>query len=237
MPRLSASVAVCGVLAAVLALTAAEARDLSFDERVAAQTAIERVYWNHRIWPAENPGQKPGLSEAVPEAVIRAKVEDYLEKSNALEAYWQRPITGQQLQAEIDRMARSSKAPEMLRELFEVLGNDAFLIAETLGRQKLADRLIRNAYARDERFHGDVRARAKAALAARGAPRPVLSSPSCEISPRPEATPRPGAQRTPAMGARRHEKKSEPVPFLSLSPRARLRGARSGLAGGSRAER
>ena len=31
------------------------ARDLTFEDRVKAQEAIERVYWNHRIWPKENP--------------------------------------------------------------------------------------------------------------------------------------------------------------------------------------
>ena len=27
---------------------------LSFEERVKAQEAIERVYYNHRVWPKEN---------------------------------------------------------------------------------------------------------------------------------------------------------------------------------------
>src|SRR2546426_498843 len=63
----------------------AQARTLSFEERVTAQRAIEQVYWSHRIWPAQNPGAKPSLSAVMPEAAIRAKVEDYLEKSNALE--------------------------------------------------------------------------------------------------------------------------------------------------------
>ena len=31
------------------------------------------------------------------------------------------PITAEQLQAEIDRMARDTKQPEVLRELFEAL--------------------------------------------------------------------------------------------------------------------
>src|SRR6185436_9998003 len=55
--------------------------------------------------------------------------------------------------------------PEVLREIFAALGDDPRLIAETLARQTLADRLVRNWYARDERFHGAVRGRAEAALA------------------------------------------------------------------------
>src|SRR6058998_1312285 len=51
-------------------------REISFDERVAAQRAIERVYWAHRTWPDENGGAKPALSEVLSDASIRAKVED-----------------------------------------------------------------------------------------------------------------------------------------------------------------
>src|SRR6187399_2957033 len=78
---------------------------LSFDDRVAAQKAIEQVYWSHRIWPKDNPAPKPPLSEVMPDSVIRAKVQDSLKKSNALEALWKRPVTAEQLQAEMDRMA------------------------------------------------------------------------------------------------------------------------------------
>ncbi len=49
---------------------------------------------------------------------------DYLRKSQALQDCWQTPITGEQLQAEMDRMALRTKRQEVLRELFETLGND-----------------------------------------------------------------------------------------------------------------
>src|SRR6185503_5003945 len=61
-------------------------------------------------------------------------------KYQALEVYWQRPITAEQLQAEMDRMAKHTKQPEMLRELFEALGNDPFVIAECLARPALTER-------------------------------------------------------------------------------------------------
>ena len=59
-----------------------------------------------------------------------------------LEDYWQQPITAEQLQAEMDRMAQNTKQPEVLRELFEALGNDPFVIAECLARPLLAERLL-----------------------------------------------------------------------------------------------
>ena len=142
------------------------ARDLTFDERVAAQKAIEQVYWEHRVWPNENPGPKPALSTVMSDESIRAKVEDYLRKSNALEKTWRRPITAEQLQAELDRMANGSQDGSTLRELYHALGDDPSLIAETLARQTLADRLIRNWYSSDTRFHGGQKAKAEAARAA-----------------------------------------------------------------------
>src|SRR5437016_5173866 len=121
-----------------------QARELTFEDRVRAQEAIEQVYWSHRVWPSQNPVTKPTLNAVLTDRQIRARVEDYLKKSNALKDLWARPITADQLQAEMERMATHSRDPGLLREIFEVLDSDATLIAETLARQTLADRLIRS---------------------------------------------------------------------------------------------
>jgi hypothetical protein len=42
----------------------------------------------------------------------------------------------------MDRMARQTRQPDVLRELFEALGNDPFVIAECLTRPALAERLL-----------------------------------------------------------------------------------------------
>ena len=131
---------------------------MTFAERVAYQRAIEDVYWRHRIWPKERPDPKPSLDAVMSQAQLEKKVADYLRKSQALEDYWQRPITAEQLQAEMDRMAKHSKQPEMLRELFEALGNDPFVIAECLARPVLVgaigDKLLLS-YNQRFRRHGD----------------------------------------------------------------------------------
>jgi N-acetylneuraminic acid mutarotase len=139
-------------------------RTLSFAERVAYQHAIEDVYWRHRIWPKERPDPKPSLHALMSQTQLEKKVADYLRKSQALEDYWQRPISAEQLQAEIDRMAQHTQQPEVLRELFEALGNDPFVIAECLARPALADRLLTNWYACDQRIHGELKKRAEAEL-------------------------------------------------------------------------
>jgi hypothetical protein len=117
-------------------------RQLTLKERVAYQRAIEAVYWRHRIWPEANRRPKPALEAVMPLAQIQAKVEDSLRKSRALEAYRRQPITGAQLQAEIERMASRTAMPAMLAELWAALDNDPFVIAECLARPTLVERLM-----------------------------------------------------------------------------------------------
>src|SRR5262249_23719544 len=128
------------------------------------QRAIEEVYWRHRIWPKENADPKPSLDAVMSQAQLEEKVDHYLRMSEALEDYWQRPIGSEQLQAEMDRMAKNTKQPEVLRELFDALGNSPFVIAECLVRPALAERLITNWYAYDQRIHGDLKHKAEAEL-------------------------------------------------------------------------
>src|SRR4029079_3438381 len=124
-------------------------RVFSFAERVAYQRIIEDVYWHHRIWPKENPDPKPALDTVLSQAQLEHKVADYLRDSIALEDYRQ-PITAEQFQAEINRRARDTRQSEVLRELFEALGNDPAVIAECLARPILAERLIADFSAQDQ---------------------------------------------------------------------------------------
>ena len=124
-------------------------KTLSFAERVTYQRAIEDVYWRHRIWPKERRDPKPSLDAVMPQAQLEKKVEDYLRNSQALEDS-QVPISTDQLQAEMDRMAHHTKQPDVLRELFAALGNDPFIIAECLARPALSDRLVTDLSAHDQ---------------------------------------------------------------------------------------
>ena len=81
------------------------AAGLTFAERVAYQRAIEDVYWRHRIWPKECPDPKPSLDAVMSQAQIEKKVTNYLRNSQALQDDWRKPITAEQLQGEMERMA------------------------------------------------------------------------------------------------------------------------------------
>ena len=150
LARLSLSL----LLATSFALSAAvprQSRSLSFADRVAYQRAIENVYWHYRIWPKERPEPKPSLDTVMSQAELEKKVTEYLHNSAARENQWQQPITADQLQAEMDRMAEHTKQPGVLRELFVALNNDPFVIAECLARPVLAERLATtNSYAHDQ---------------------------------------------------------------------------------------
>jgi len=137
----------------------AGARDLTFEERVRAQEAIERVRYSHQI-----DATKP-FEEAVPRAALEDKVRKYLKQSAAIETIWKTQLSPGMLHSEAEREARGTRMPERLRELYAALGNDPFLAEECLARPLLAERLARSFFAHDERIHSEAR---RAADALRG---------------------------------------------------------------------
>jgi len=130
---------------------ATDARDLTFEDRVKAQEAIERVYYSHQI------GTTRPFEEAVTRAVLVHKVRTYLKESLALETIWRKPITAEALERELERIARRTRMPERLHELFAALGNDSLLIQECLARPLLVGRLARSFFSSDQTLHGDER--------------------------------------------------------------------------------
>src|SRR5262245_4070849 len=129
-----------------LAANATPVRQLSINERVEAQRAIERAYHSHLLGTART------FELAVTPQLIDKKVNTYLKQSAALAQYWNTPVTAQMLRAEADRIARSSRFPERLDEIRWALGSDSLLMQETLVRATLVDRLARGFFDHDERI-------------------------------------------------------------------------------------
>ncbi len=124
------------------------ARDLTFEERIKAQEAIERVYYAHQA------GATKRFEEAVTRPLLERKVSTYLKQTVALETLWHVPITADALQHELRRVRQSTRAPERLEEIFQALGHDDVLIQECFVRPVLVDRLARAFLRSDERFQG-----------------------------------------------------------------------------------
>jgi N-acetylneuraminic acid mutarotase len=172
-----------GYLAALLAfgtvVTTVSARQLSFEERVNAQEAIERVYYSHQI------GATRPFEEAVPRALLERKVETYLAESLALERFWSTPISVAMLDREMERQARNSRMPGLLRELYGALRNDPFLVAECIARPALVDRFVRSFVSSDSRLQSRARAEAemlRESLEANGLGRLAKDSRRTEVS-------------------------------------------------------
>jgi N-acetylneuraminic acid mutarotase len=123
---------------------------LSLAARASYQRAVDEVYWRHALLPKSS--DRLPLAEVISPAETKAKVDDALRKSDALQRLWRQQITSEMLQAEMDRMVRNTKRPEILGELFAALDQDPNLIAEVLVRPIVADRLIRQRYSADSRF-------------------------------------------------------------------------------------
>ena len=125
-------------------------RTLTFADRVAYQRAIEDVYWRHRIWPKERPDPKPSLDAVMSQAQLEKKVEDYLRNSQALEDYWQRPITAEQLQAEMERMASTPNSPKCCANSLKRLGTIPLSSRSVWRGPCWSERLISKSYGRDK---------------------------------------------------------------------------------------
>jgi N-acetylneuraminic acid mutarotase len=132
-------------------LTVTQPSPLSFEDRVRAQEAIERVYYSHQI------GATRPFEEVVPRKLVERKVRTYLKESLALEQFWKTPVTAAMLRAEMERMARQTRMPGRLRELYAALGNDPVLIQECLARPVLTNRLIRKFFTHDRSIHEEAR--------------------------------------------------------------------------------
>jgi len=153
-PRTILPCVVLAVATVLLGTGTSLARDLTFEERVAAQEAIERVYYSHQI------GTTKPFEEAVPREVLERKVRTYLKQSAALEQYWNTPVTAEALQREMERIVRNTRMPGRLREVYRALGNDAFLNQECLARPTLVNHLARSFFSADERIHAAARVEA-----------------------------------------------------------------------------
>jgi hypothetical protein len=143
------------LLSAPLALAADRAN------AVDCEAIVQATYWDLR---------NEGKGEAFPYAryadVLAARAERTARLVTYLRGQRGRDLDRRELQAEIDRMGRDTRAPEALGKLFKALGNDPQLIGECVAKPALVERLARQYFARDAAVHGPTARQADAAFAA-----------------------------------------------------------------------
>jgi N-acetylneuraminic acid mutarotase len=135
---------------------ASSVRELGIAERIAAETAIEKVYYDHQI------GTTRPFDRAITKETLAGSVRRYLGQSAALRDFWNAPIGSYELRNEMNRIARDTRSPERLHEVYAAVGHDAFILQECLARRTLADRWARALFAFDRRIHDGARREAEA---------------------------------------------------------------------------
>lgn len=122
-----------------------------FASRCADRAAVERVYYNHRL------GQKPPFEQTLPQAMLESLVRQDLRKEAVLKKTYGVEITSAVLDAEVQRINTTTRAPEMLAEIRTALGNDAGRFANSFVKPILVESLLREKFDNDDALHAPQR--------------------------------------------------------------------------------
>jgi len=117
----------------------------------ADRAVIERVYYNHRL------GEKPPFEQLLPPATLEKLVRQDLHKEAALKKVYGVEVTPALLDAEVQRINTTTRAPEMLAEIKAALGNDPVRFANVFARPTLVERLLRERFDNDDKLHAPQR--------------------------------------------------------------------------------
>jgi len=128
------------------AATAADLPSLCAD-----RAAIERVYYNHRL------GDKPPFEQVLPPATLENLVRQDLRKEAALQQTYGVEVTPALLDAEVQRINTTTRAPDMLAEIKTALGNDPARFANVFAKPILVERLLRDKFDNDDALHAPQR--------------------------------------------------------------------------------
>lgn len=152
---------VCRVFALLPIAGVVHATPLSLDEQVACQTAVDEVRWAQMNWPESNTAPKPPLSVVISPAEIEGKVLESRRQTAALAELYDIEISPDHLQAELDRIAAATKAPDQLRALYAALNHDPALIAACVVQPLLVGQQLRHSYEWDPGRHDALRDQAQ----------------------------------------------------------------------------
>lgn len=127
------------------------ARADDFTELCVGRMAVERVYHEHRL------GQKMPFEQVSPPALIERLVREDLHKEAVLRTIYGVEISPGQLDAEVQRIDATTRAPEILAEIKEALGNETGKLARVFAKPVLVERLLRERFENDETLHAPQR--------------------------------------------------------------------------------
>lgn len=127
------------------------AAEADFAAQCAERAAIERVYYEHRI------GNKPPFEETLSAAALENLVRKDQAMEQALEQAYGVTITPAMLEAEVQRINATTRAPAMLAEIKVALDNDPEKFADAFAKPFLVERLLRDKFDNDDALHAPQR--------------------------------------------------------------------------------
>jgi hypothetical protein len=117
-----AALLLCGFPALLSAAASSTPTDIR--ELAECRLAVERVLWEHRLWPETNPGPKPDLDAVLDIDDVARRMHDILLRADALDKRWGQLVDALALQQELEPVRRTSQDPDVLRALIVAAGSD-----------------------------------------------------------------------------------------------------------------
>jgi len=117
----------------------------------ADRAALERVYYNHRL------GEKPPFEQVLPPATLETLVRQELRKEAALKRVYRVELMPAMLDAEVQRINTTTRAPDVLAEIKAALGHDLARFANVFAKPILVERLLREKFDNDDALHAPQR--------------------------------------------------------------------------------
>jgi len=123
----------------------------------ADRAAIEKVYHAHRL------GTKCPFEESMPVAMIEKAVRLDLYKEAVLLRRYKVEVTPAMVAAEVQRIDTTTRAPEVLKEIKQALGNEPERFARSMARPIVVERELRRRFDTDDSLHAARRKEAEQA--------------------------------------------------------------------------
>ncbi len=141
-------------------LTASGGVPLSVSARLDYERAVERTRYQFVI------GNTRPFDEVYPRSVFEKRVQREAAEERVLKNVFGLAVTPKLLDQELDRIEKSTKAPDQWEAIKKTLKNDRRLIEEVFCRPLLVDRALRAKFAFDQKIHAVPHQKAREARAA-----------------------------------------------------------------------
>ncbi len=144
----------------VCLLFAASGLPLSVAARVDYERAVEKTRYQVVI------GNTRPFDEVYPRSLFEKRVQREIAEERVLKNVFGLSVTPKLLDQELDRIEKSTKAPDQWEAIKKTLKNDRRLIEEVFCRPLLVDRALRAKFAFDQKIHAVPHQKAREARAA-----------------------------------------------------------------------